>query len=941
MNKIDFKHLLVFLMSSLLLSMSAGCADDSIAEKPRLPIMLTAGKQGNLTRALDTIQGSSFIQDQDISIYITASDKSVDITTTDGTAIDVPSIYKAGAAKFGVNPLTAPKQPYFPNGNVPVDIYAYYPATVTKINNYTFKVKSSQIEDEDYMASDLMSASVTSQAKTEQTINLLFEHKMAKLIINAESEDDDLEITGIKIDGVMRDVVFDAIANTLGTLSNQGQIEMSNHGAVLIPAQTVKAQKDEEGKDIPFITVETNKGPAEFILTEKEFESGELYTVNIAVNKFNLGNSIPITKWPTAAGTISVVGAGSKGFEMGEIYADNDPKGHVTYTGSAFEPTPTIESGGKLLTLKDKEHPDGHYTLSWYSNTDAGTAVVIAMGEGTYEGNSAVGTFVIDRADGWIKFDFNKEKKVTENFHAGKKFTQLVKTNGDGVITYTSSNSDVADVNPQTGEVTLFGVGTATITATQAPKNYNEMSDSYTVVVTPGSISGSDEDDPDNPDAPSIMTFTLDYEEIDYNGTERKPNVIVKDGDTQLKKGTSATDAKADYWIEYSNNIEGGTATAKVIGLNNYAGSEKELTFKIKQVTNSWETWTASKDTYYIAKGSTLDCTAVPKWGTGTVKYTLTYSSGDEGAVTMNGGIATGAKEGTYKLTISVAQTTSYTGLSKDIEITSEVKVYNFSSFGKETFKPKRSTTYKLQVWGAQGGGNGGLGGYAEGTISLTTSDILYIYVGGVGGSNLSEQKKTSDGGYNGGGAGGYGSPPQNSDWSAGNFNSGAGGGGATHIAKKDGLLKDLASNKDDVLLVAGGGGGHHWGSNVAGWGGGENGGSTTQIRGSTFSGGSQTGGYKFGLGQDGASKDVYGSSGAEGNSGCGGGWYGGTTLETTGGTDTNCDGSGGSGHVNTSKLNSGAKTIAGNEEFESPEGGTETGHAGNGYAKISIVDVD
>ena len=32
------------------------------------------------------------------------------------------------------------------------------------------------------------------------------------------------------------------------------------------------------------------------------------------------------------------------------------------------------------------------------------------------------------------------------------------------------------------------------------------------------------------------------------------------------------------------------------------------------------------------------------------------------------------------------------------------------------------------------------------------------------------------------------------------------------------------------------------------------------------------------------------------------------------------------------------AQTIAGNTAFTSPTGGTETGHAGNGYAKVTFV---
>ena len=77
--------------------------------------------------------------------------------------------------------------------------------------------------------------------------------------------------------------------------------------------------------------------------------------------------------------------------------------------------------------------------------------------------------------------------------------------------------------------------------------------------------------------------------------------------------------------------------------------------------------------------------------------------------------------------------------------------------------------TYKLEVWGAQGGDTyygsatlktGAYGGYSVGTIKLDTNTTLYVVVGGKGetstsinpGSDTSSTR--NDGGYNGGGRG-------------------------------------------------------------------------------------------------------------------------------------------------------------------------------------------
>ena len=67
------------------------------------------------------------------------------------------------------------------------------------------------------------------------------------------------------------------------------------------------------------------------------------------------------------------------------------------------------------------------------------------------------------------------------------------------------------------------------------------------------------------------------------------------------------------------------------------------------------------------------------------------------------------------------------------------------------------------------------------------------------------------------------------------------------------------------------------------------------------------------------------------------GGLYGGgagTSGENANGTG----GGGGSGYINMSFLTNG-QTIVGNQQFLSPTGINETGHTGNGYARITIID--
>ena len=239
---------------------------------------------------------------------------------------------------------------------------------------------------------------------------------------------------------------------------------------------------------------------------------------------------------------------------------------------------------------------------------------------------------------------------------------------------------------------------------------------------------------------------------------------------------------------------------------------------------------------------------------------------------------------------------------------------------------------YKLEVWGAQGGyGGGGYGGYSIGYKSISASNKLYICVGSQGGYPLGNTG--GNGGYNGGGKGGNGFQGDYSYTIIG----GGGGGGATHIAVTDrGVLRNYKDYYElEILLVAGGGGGYSAvGKGPMGVGGGENGGLAISVADTIIEGATQTSGYMFGQGQDGKSKTIVGGGGAEGNGGGGGGLYGGPASQNEGNYSC-CYGTGGSGYINTTLITNGA-TIAGDQTFPSPSGGTETGHSGDGYAIIT-----
>ena len=83
---------------------------------------------------------------------------------------------------------------------------------------------------------------------------------------------------------------------------------------------------------------------------------------------------------------------------------------------------------------------------------------------------------------GSISYATESVKKTTDSTAFTNELTKI----GNGTVTYSSSDENVATVNASTGEVTIVGAGTATITATVADSDtytYATKTASYTVKV--------------------------------------------------------------------------------------------------------------------------------------------------------------------------------------------------------------------------------------------------------------------------------------------------------------------------------------------------------------------------------------------------------------------------------------------------------------------------
>ena len=265
------------------------------------------------------------------------------------------------------------------------------------------------------------------------------------------------------------------------------------------------------------------------------------------------------------------------------------------------------------------------------------------------------------------------------------------------------------------------------------------------------------------------------------------------------------------------------------------------------------------------------------------------------------------------------------------------------------TLKPG---THKLEAWGASGVYSGasptnshpnGYGGYVSGTLTLTESLNVTLYIGGSPNSN----SDVNYGGWNGGG----------SSYKGSSYNDNGSGGGATDICltpssiTTDSYQRYVRTSASYLsrILVAGGGGGGRSSNTISNGGYFNTTGSNTYVGSLTAAGSNssssdiQSAGFGYGATSTRTSDDYAGG---------GGGWYGGGSVGDSyggGGSSfvwsSDTASSVPSGYTPSTKYqmtdvvyNQGNTTMPSSTSTT----GTETGHSGDGHIRItSTVKVD
>ena len=390
----------------------------------------------------------------------------------------------------------------------------------------------------------------------------------------------------------------------------------------------------------------TEKKPTvEVLVGEKKLQENIDYTVEYS-NNINIGTATVLVK-----GKGHYTGSVNATFEIVErnisqtkVELDKD---NFTYNGSEIKPNITI-------TDEDlKENDDSYtlventdYTIKYSKNTNAGIAEIEITGTGIYKGK-VVKTFTIT-AKSIENFTIELDKTSYEYDGKEKEPTVTVKDENttlekDKDFTLEYQNN----VNVGTAKVTVTGIG-----------NYTGLKEKTYQIVDSGNT--VDQTNPDNPDNPTIpdepttkkninnLTIQLNKTNFVYDGTEKKPTVTIKDNNKTLVKDE-------DYTLEYSSNINVGTAKVVITGIGNYQGNvEKKYLIEAKSITNLEIELDKTEYTYDgIEKEPEVTVTN----GTKTLKlgtdYTVTYKNN------LNAGtaIVIVAGKGNYKDSTEVEYT--------------------------------------------------------------------------------------------------------------------------------------------------------------------------------------------------------------------------------------------------------------------------------------------
>lgn len=256
---------------------------------------------------------------------------------------------------------------------------------------------------------------------------------------------------------------------------------------------------------------------------------------------------------------------------------------------------------GEQKSISAKVLPDNATNKELvYSSSDTGVASInsstgmvsgVSKGTATITAKAANGisaTYTVTVKVPATNLILNKTELEMTKGKTEKLTATLSPTDSDDSVTWSSLNNNIASVDSY-GNVTAKGVGKVTITA-KANSSVSKMCN---------------------------ITITQDIEEFSckgiteqyYTGDEIEQDIEVTDGKTVLVKDV-------DYTVEYSDNIDAGTATVIIEGKGYYTGSiVKSFEIKLRKYTVKFVSDGKVVKTQKVEEGNSAKAPSVKKKG--------------------------------------------------------------------------------------------------------------------------------------------------------------------------------------------------------------------------------------------------------------------------------------------------------------------------------------
>lgn len=348
------------------------------------------------------------------------------------------------------------------------------------------------------------------------------------------------------------------------------------------------------------------------------------------------------------------------------------------YEDKEYTPEFTVRDGDRVLT----EGKD--FTVSYRYNDRPGYAQVTFRGMGNYDSSSISEQFYINARDmKYCKITLSSDpiqatgKKIEPGVTV--KFGEKTLKEGENfTVSYTNN------IKPGTATVTVRGIGKYTGVLSvkfriEAAADEKNDDDSKGDTGNKGDTDSKDDtgNKGDGKKEVKIRDCQIEIkaENLIYDGTEKKPEVIVSDNGKTLAEGQ-------DYSLIYDNNTYAGKATVYINGRGIYTGSVLRV-FEIARadaiVDASSKTITMSSKKQNIAESVTTD-------------GKITYKSSDSKTVKISGDKFIALKPGKVVITISTEQGANYNAAS-DKKITITVRPLNT---GKVTSKSSAKGQIKI-----------------------------------------------------------------------------------------------------------------------------------------------------------------------------------------------------------------------------------------------------